>query len=527
MNGLLYLVAMSVKNALLELPRKPAKLILYIIVIAGIIGLAVLSTVTRANETIFLDIAWLEGIFFLLILMFAVISVQKGLSNGDAIFGMDDVNLLFVSPTDSRPILLYGVVRMTKTALWTGFIILFQSNTLAATFNLGFGGVLLLVFGAVLALILLFVLSLIIYSATNGRPARKRAVKAIFVAFLLPLAIHGLTRLAGAGDMQSALLELIHSPFFAWTPVAGWSSAGAVALLEGDAVRALLFLGLIVLTIAVLIAYIALSNPDYYEDVLVAAETSFEKKRNLAEGRVGVAMSSARKIKVAGTGISGVGARVFFFKHLRESFRTNRFGLLSLRSVLIVIGAGLIAALMKGESLLWIMQVLMWLQIFMIGTGQGMKELFTHYIYMIPEASFPKIVWSNLEIAFTALIESVLIFGVVCAASGESPLLACASVAAYTLFSLLLIGVNYLSLRWTGADIGVGLLMFLYVIAVILITLPGIILAVFASALIGAPYGNSAGVAVLAVWEGVAALICFALSKGALNTCDMPAVKKV
>jgi hypothetical protein len=327
--------------------------------------------------------------------------------------------------------------------------------------------------------------------------------------------------------MQSALLELIRSPFFAWTPVAGWSSVGAVALLEGDMGSALLFLGLIALAIAALIAYIALSNPDYYEDVLVAAETSFEKKRNLAEGRVGAAMSSARKIKVSGTGIGGAGARAFFFKHLRESFRVNRFGPLSLRCVLIVIGAGIIAAFMKDGSLLRILQVLMWIQIFLIGTGQGLKELYSHYIYMIPEASFPKIVWSNLEIAFTALIESVLIFGVACALSGESPLLAVASVVAYTMFSLLLIGVNYLSLRLTGADMSVGLLMFLYVIAVIVIMLPGIILALFASALIGAPYGSLAGAAVLAAWECAAALVCFALSKGALDACDMPAIKKV
>jgi hypothetical protein len=517
---------MSVKNALLELPRKPAKLILYIIVIAGIVGLALMSTGTRVSGTGFSDVAWLQGIFFILIFMFAVISVQKGLSNGDAIFSMDDVNLLFVSPVDSRPILLYGIVRMTRTALWTGFFILFQSNTLARVYGLGFGGVLLLLCCAVFALILLFVLSLIIYSATNGRPARKRAVKAIFVALFLPLVIYGLTRLAGALDMQGALLDIIRSPFFAWTPVAGWSSAGAIALLGGDAGSAFLFLGLTVLAITSLIAYIALSNPDYYEDVLVAAETSFEKKRDLAEGRIGAATSSSRKIKVTGTGIGGVGARAFFFKHLREVFRVNRFGFLSLRCILTVIGAAIIAAFMKDGSLLLILQILMWLQIFMIGTGQGMKELYSHYIYMIPEASFPKIVWSNLEIAFTALIESVLIFGAVCAFSGESPLLAAVSGAAYTMFSLLLIGVNYLSLRWTGADIGAGLLVFLYVIAVILIMLPGIVLAIFASALIGAPYGDSAGVALLAAYGCVAALVCFALSKGALDACDMPVIKK-
>jgi hypothetical protein len=102
--------------------------------------------------------------------MFAVTAVLKGLSSGDTIFDMNDVNLLFT-------------------------------------------------------------LSLIIYSDTNGRPARKAAVRIAGAALLMPVAIYGLARLAGAG------------------------------------------------------AHIALSKPDYYEDVLVATETAFEKRREIAEGR--------------------------------------------------------------------------------------------------------------------------------------------------------------------------------------------------------------------------------------------------
>jgi hypothetical protein len=414
---------------------------------------------------------------------------------------------------------------MTRMAFFVAFFLLFQSNSLGAAFGVDFGGVLLLLFALVMALILLFTLSLIIYSATNGRPARKTAAKVVCFAAFAPLVIYALTRLAGTGGAQDALMDAIRSPFFAFTPVAGWTSAGAVALIEGDAAGGLPFLGLDVLAIAALIAYIAFSNPDYYEDVLVATETAFEKKRDVAEGRINVEPASSAKVKVTRTGVGGAGARALFHKHLRESFRANRFGLWGTQSALMVAGAALFAVFAKDSGSVVILQVLMWMQIFFIGMGRGLKELYSPYIYLIPEPPFPKIVWSNLEVVFKIFVESLFIFVIAGFITGEAPSLTVAAIAAYTMFALLLIGVNCVSLRFTGADISMGLLMFIYVIAVLVIIAPGVVLAVVTGAFIGGPYGTCAGLAVLTLWELAAALVCFALSKGVLHNCDMPAVK--
>jgi hypothetical protein len=185
---------------------------------------------------------------------------------------------------------------------------------------------------------------------------------------------------------------------------------------------------------------------------------------------------------------------------------------------------------MRNDGLLVILQILMWLQIFLIGTGRGIKELYSHYIYLVPAPSFSKIVWSNLEIVCKVFVESLFIFGVVCAITGGHPLLAAATGFVYTLFSLLLLGVNYLSLRLTSADLSTGVLMLLYVLAVMLVMAPGIALAVVTSvflldSFLAAPWDLLAGLAVLAVWELAAAFACFALSKGALHSCDMPVIK--
>jgi len=529
MSSLVFLLVRSAKNSFLELLRKPGKLILWSLVLLGIGGIFVLSLFTGESAENLLDPAWLKGILFLLVAFFMAAAIRKGLSNGDVIFEMSDVNLLFVSPVSSRLILLYGILRMAKMAFLAGFFILFQSNSLRSGFGLGFDAVLLVLLGFILAVSLLQILSLLIYSLTNGNPARKRSVRLLATAIFLPLAATIGVQFAKTGDPLLALENALGSPFLTWTPVAGWASEGVAALIAGDAAGGLLFLGLLALSGALLILYIALSNPDYYEDVLVATETAFEKKRVIAEGQIGTEASSSKKVKVVKTGIGGWGAKAIFYKHMRESFRSQRLGLWGWPSLLLVAGAAVTSLFLGGKGgeggkLLVLLQILMWAQIFLIGTGRGLKELYLHYIYLIPESSFRKIVWSNLEIAFKVLVETLAVFGVAGLIMKEPLLLIAAAIAAYTLFSFLLLGVNYLSLRWTGTNISAGLLVFIYIFAVILILLPGLVAAV----VIGSRFGDVGvviGLGILALWELIAALVCFALSRGILHRCDMPSVK--
>jgi hypothetical protein len=81
MNSLVFLLLRSAKNTLLELGRKPAKLLLWVLVIAGIGGIFILSLfTTRQSTEASLDLVWLKGILFLLILIFVVTAIQKGLA---------------------------------------------------------------------------------------------------------------------------------------------------------------------------------------------------------------------------------------------------------------------------------------------------------------------------------------------------------------------------------------------------------------------------------------------------------------
>jgi len=516
-----YIVYKSIINSLKELLKKPGKLVLYILVLAFFVGMMLLTISASTYVENPAPMFWFTGMLFALIAMFVVFAIIKGLSNGDEIFGMQDVNLLFVSPVSSRKVLLYGILRLAKVSFWAGFFILFQSSWLA-NFGINFVGVLLSFFGFMLSVIVLSIVSLLIYSITNGSGKRKAIVKIMVLVLFAPLVIFFGMQLLETGDALLSIEALIQSPFLIFFPIAGWTAAGVTAFLSGEILMGFIFIAANMLLGVGLTTYILLSKLDYYEDTLVATETAFEKKRAVAEGDLNAATSS-KKVKVTRTGVSGQGANALFYKHLREGFRQNRFGFLSIQTLAFIAGVAVFSNFI--DDILIILQVVMWIQVFLIGTGSGLKETYSHYIYMVPESSFRKILWSNMETMLETLIESVLIFGIAGIISQTNILVILACIAAYTLFSLFLLGVNYLFMRFTGANLSKGLLIFIYFLAIAILILPGLIPAIIIGSSIGGDTGIIIGLLILSVWELVVGLVCFALSKGVLHNCDMPSMK--
>ena len=223
------------------------------------------------------------------------------------------------------------------------------------------------------------------------------------------------------------------------------------------------------------------------------------------------------------TGIPYAGAAAIFGKHIRESFRENRFGFLTLPSALIALGGVVLAAVFGDISIL--LFSLPWAQIFLIGTGRGLKETYSHYIYMIPESSFKKIIWSNMEIVARTLIENVLMFGIAGAILQANILYILVCIVVYTLFSYLLLGVNYALMRFTGADVSSGMLVTIYYFAVMLAMAPGVVFAGIAGIAVGGEAAFLLGLLILSAWELFAGTVGFSLSKGVLHDCDMAMMK--
>lgn len=524
MRSLLYLLLTSLKNTLKELRRSPGKLILTLGVVGLIVGLAILGTVQQRESTLALPLMYLQAAFFAFLMIFVLTAVAKGLGSGDTFFEMNDVNLLFVSPVSPRKILVYGILRTLKTAFFAGFFLLYQYNNIAQAFRIGFSAILILLGGFMLAMTLCQIVSLLIYSLTSSHPERKKWVKLIAAVVYLPLLIPPALAYIKTGSLLAALDALCGSPLLCWLPIAGWGSAAAIQLISGNIGMALLMLAVLVGVGWLLVQLILSSHVDYYEDVLVATETAFERKLAQRQGRQTGEMNDGRPVKIKGQGLWGSGAGAIFGKHLRESLRENPL-LLSWVSWIEIGACVLVALLARGsQMLLTLLQILMWVQIMLIGTGRGMRETAKPYLYLIPESPTKKLVWNNMEMVFRALVESLVIFPICGAILGESALVILGSTMCYALFTMLLISVNYLSMRWTRADLSSGLMLLWYYLAVVVILLPGLAAALAVGFAVAAPWGVPLALLILTGWELTAAIACFALSRGVLSRCDMPAM---
>jgi len=173
-----------------------------------------------------------------------------------------------------------------------------------------------------------------------------------------------------------------------------------------------------------------------------------------------------------------------------------------------------------------VLQVIMWIQVFMIGTGRGLLETYSHYIYMMPGSPFMKLIWSNMELMLRIAMESVLFLGIPGFIMGSNLLVILGSIAVYIFFSLMLLGVNFLSMRFTEANLSQGMLLMIYFLIVLLFLAPGLAGALIVGFYVGGLTGTLLALLILSSWELVVSLVSFALSRNVLHNCDMPVVKQ-
>ena len=528
MNSLFYLLFCGVKNSLRETIRKPARLIMYLFLFF-LIGMSLFANaITRRDYAEFADIHLLGGMFFTLATMLLIFGLIRAFKSGGSLFQMSDVNLLFVSPVAPQKILLYGVIQVIKSALLAGLFILFQSVTLGGMFGTGFLSLLLIIGIFALCFCLSEIVAILIYSVTNGNRVRRGIAKAAVAFVFLPLVVTIFMAFIRESELMAALLYVCKSPAFKMTPVSGWGAAALVALLKGHWLTGGLFLTLTAGAIAGLLVVLFRLKSDYYEDVLVATESLFEKRRAIAEGNIGLATATEKKIRIVKTGLSGYGARALFGKQLRETLRGSRFGFINTRTFIYTAAAAFFAFLKRDapeNNLLIILQIFAWLQVFTIGMEPSLREFLTHYIYLIPEPPFKKLIWNSLSFVPKTCIDATLIFGIAGAVLRENPLVVSAAIITCAMFTLMLIALNIFSLRWTSTDLSAGILFTIYVFSVMIVIMPGLIPAFIIAAVVKGKAGIIAALGILSLWEMFVSFLCFAFSKSILDDCDMPVVK--
>ena len=540
MRSLTFLMLRQAKNRLLELKSKPAKLVVYILAIAFLVWIVITAMGAEMPDG-YINPDMFKGIIAGFFLFTFVVSLIPAFTQGASIFEMEDANFLFVAPIRPRTVLLYGLVKSAKAILLGSWFIVFQIQWMHSGFGIGLEGVLLAALGYTVLAIVCQILSLFIYAFTNLNHRRKKIAKIIIFAVFVPAIGIFLYNLALGSSASEALQTMLASPVLDFTPIVGWTSAGITNLILGDVFAGIFFLGLLVVSGAAFFMTVFFGNPDYYEDVLGATESVFEATRVAQEE--GVAAVSAisfgdKPVKLKGTGINrGAGARAFFYKHIRESFRTNRLGLWGIMSVLMIAGAVFWSGMVRHNHgaevyladreghLFAVLMALFGIRLFAVSLGRGLLETYSHYIYMVPDRPFSKWIWANMETMFKVFVESTIILGAAGLIVGAPVWTIIISIITCVLFTFYLLGINLAFLRMTGASLKAGPLIAIYFVVVLVPLIPGAVAGIFL--ILAAPEALAMTLALIAIsaWLLLVGIGCFAISKGALHNSDIPTLK--
>lgn len=519
MKGIFYLWRTTLKNQIKDLKRHPGKLVAYIVLIAIMVLVFVSSAMQGKQDgpDSLRSIEELGAIIFALFMFLFVTQVMQGISTGATFFKMSDVNLLFVSPTSPKKILAYGLVRQMGMSLLISFFILFQAGTLKGFYGVGIKGVFIIFAGYYIVTFMSSVVSMAIYAITSGNERNKKIAKGLVYICIAPVIISILFKVNSGIGGVNAIIDGINFSFNQWIPFVGWIKALTYGAVVGNMEGTLIYFILTILAAAIVIIAMIKSNNNYYEDVLGATENLHSRMVDAKNGKV-AEVGINKKIKLKSTGINhGKGANVFFYKHMLENRRAGKVIFDTYTIIQVVIALVFTVTMNDYGNILITFSMATYVQLFMSFTGRWVRELTMHYIYIMPQSPFRKLISVISEGILKSFIDGVIIFVLVGIMLKSSPVEIGICILARGGFGVLFIAADVLAQRVLKTIASKGLLMILNFIVIIIVALPGII---GAGVVAGITNGSIVCLLITLAWNIIISLIIIGLCRNVLHNLE-------
>lgn len=499
MKALLYMLFLTYKNSIKQLLVNPGKLIFTIAIIALLVFTIVFGGSPEATYDIYSPISELSAMALALYLLIFITSANTGFNRGASFYSMSDVNILFTSPFASQKILIYGLIKQIGMSLWVGFFLIFQYSWLSDRYGISIVDLLAIILGYCLVFFTGQLTAMAIYIFISGNEKRRNLLKSILIGLGIALALLiGIPIFSVTGNKMAALVIALGNDWINYIPIVGWIKAAADCFLFEKPLTALLWLLPLVGYVLLFVYAVSKSHADYYEDVLSASEYTYNIRNAAQSGQI--AENIPTNIKTGKSGFQhGYGAWIFFFKHLRENRRT-KIPFIDTGTLMNVLAVTVFTLIMQENGILAIFIFATYMQIFAIAMGRWNRELHKHYVYLIPQSNFHKLLGIIAESVMRFLPDAILVMGIVGLILQLPPLdIICCIIARFG-FALIILAGNILSERTMGGLNSKMMLVMLYFILLIIVAAPGIILAVVLAQVFGLT-SIFAGLAISCIWN--------------------------
>ncbi len=476
MQAILYLYRCKAKNWFRQAIKKPAKIIFILFIAASLIFTFISGSFEMTTEDFGYFkpqvpqaaalVAWgLAALIFFSLLYTAT-------KSGSLVFSPADVHFIFTGPFLPQNVLLYGMLNLMGSIIFSTFFLLYQVPNLL---RLGFtrGGIALTIFFYLFGFIVISLLRQALFLLISEREKLGRAIR-ILVVLLIGAGILALLFFFLKGGRAGELALFLKKPAVCLSlPVLGWWSR-------------LLMCGwicfvLMLLTAVLSVLYSYQTHPDFYEEgaqqaeVLAAAKASHGERRRVQR--------KEKKVKLRKKGLAGgQGESTFFFLHLLEMQRKRPY-LFGIPTAVYLFAAGILAYLasVSAVSDITAVYIFLWIGILIIYFfGQNtplLEDLQQPVFYYAPGSSLKKILWVTLcPLLYSAF--DILPGLILAAVFLDLPLILPIAVFLLVLsFSLLVFGIQLIVTRIAGTMEGTFATI-IYLLLFYFLLLPGLFLSI-------------------------------------------------
>lgn len=364
-----YYAIHSVKNTFKKLFKTWLAIIIMALVvgvIAGVIASAASSNKheeTSVEETVevkepgFLETRGIERdafVDFLVSLGFLGLVAMNVLNakNSGKMFKPGDVVMLFSSPLKPQSVLMFRLMSSIGATLLISIYMLFQVPNLVLNLHMSLWGALSIIIAFGLAIIIgtLFQVTFYTLSSRKGKPV-KNISKAIGIFYGIIALAYVIYTLVNGRDYLNCAIDFFAGKKTFFVPFWGWVRGFCYFAGQGETLKSLIYLGVIVVGSALLIWFIWRIDCDFYEDAITSAEKQaelLESARQASKGGV-QARTKERKANVSREGFAyGFGASVFFFKPLYNRIRFSKLKIFSTTSIVYIVVTALVIYLTRA-----------------------------------------------------------------------------------------------------------------------------------------------------------------------------------
>ncbi len=522
MSPMMYLLQRTLVNTVKGIFKKPLILIGYLFAALFIIAMVAASflmpsgSLNRGSPSMFRAVT--TGVFAVIIYF----SLRLGIDKGSTYFRMSDVNFLFPAPFRPNQVLIYGFIRQIGGTLFLMMIALFQIPNLKNNFVMKPYGPFIIMIAVLMFMFAYPVFAMLMYSWSSKSAGRRKLGKALIDGAAILVVAGFLWKLAQTRALVPALTGLLDQDIVNWIPFIGWIKMVLSAAVDGITPAFWLGIGLTAAFVSGFTIWIYRMNLDYYEDVLEATEYA---EAALAAKKDGRNLQFSMKVKKGiRQGISGNGGMAIFSKSMLEMRKTSWILFVDRTTVTVIAASIAFKLFMPAEavsdgfiSMFSILAFSVYMLFFFSIQGRWSLELGKPYIFLIPVSTPEKLFFATLTEHIKNLLDGTILFLLAGVLFKANAVMVAGCIFSYMMFGAVFLYGDVLARRLFGGVHAKGLMIFLKLIFILLVLVPGIGAVVAVGILT-----ESTILMVLAFggWACIAAVTMFMFSLGVFDNLE-------